>query len=363
MDLKVFIDKLQKAGEFTNLTTNPFVQFGTDTSPFIGHQLMPEQNKVATNNMFKEFGIRTKTMIANHGPRYSPPVKKGGFYTSSFTVELGDSDIAFELTTEDLDALIQNFDVNDEQSAIRFLDLVNKMGNLPFIVSDELMIWQAIVSASVVRQGDDYSETVALSNPSGHRTNAGGAWSDDTYDPFDDIYAKVDLLRGKGYEPTAIYAGSTVISLLAGNANVRKRTGNVVLTDAGQLSSVSRRASLDAINGLLSDDGIAAITAYNKTYETQTSTGFFLPRNVMVFVCNTGRDVTVTGEDGTTLDLANTLGYLAIGRAPGQNTPGRNIVVNAITNTVLPRVELEAKESSFPVVTEPEAIGVIGAIA
>ena len=82
----------------------------------------------------------------------------------------------------------------------------------------------------------------------------------------------------------------------------------------------------------------------------------------MVFVCTTGRNEELSGplsDSQSPLIVPDTLGYMAIGTAAGQDSPGRVLELEAITNKKPPRIEMEGWQTSAPVITEPEAIGVI----
>jgi hypothetical protein len=81
----------------------------------------------------------------------------------------------------------------------------------------------------------------------------------------------------------------------------------------------------------------------------------------MVMIATTGRDESLDLGDTQQL-LTDTLGYTAVGRATGQGSPGRVVRMEAFENKP-PRIEGEAWQTSLPVVTEPEAIVVIGSIS
>jgi hypothetical protein len=87
----------------------------------------------------------------------------------------------------------------------------------------------------------------------------------------------------------------------------------------------------------------------------------------MVLVATTGRDESIDLGDfdpsvASPELVADTIGYVGVGRAAGQSAPGRHVVVNAYENKP-PRIEGEAWQTSFPVITEPEAIYIIKSIA
>ena len=209
-------------------------------------------------------------------------------------------------------------------AAATLLNWLDRTVNLALIEKNEKQRWEAIVSASVVRSGDNgYTETVSYSNPANHRAAAGGTWSNDSYDPFADILAQADLLESKGYTVGRIITSRTVLSILAGNDKVKARTGVATINASGQITATAGRATRDAINGALERDGLPAIETYDLQYRTQTGTGYFLSRSAFVLIATTGQDESIDLGDTNSLMVENTLGYTAIGRATGQAAPGR----------------------------------------
>lgn len=363
MDIAALVNQLMSDGSVATLATNRAAQFGITPRQYLGASLLPEQP--VDENAFREDTIRYRSIIANDGTRYSPSQKKGGDIVGSFLVELGNSDIAREFTGRDYDALIKVLGTRTSMEAAASLtNWLEVAVNIPLVELNELQRWQAIVSASVTRSGDNgYTESVAYSNPSNHRAAAGGTWSSDAYDPFEDIVAMADLIASKGYTVSRIITSRTVLAILANNANVKTRVGLAVVNASGQITSVAGRATRDAINGAMERDGLPMIETYDLQYRTSTGTGYFLPRNVFVMVAETGRDATLDqGDTATALTMTNTLGYTAIGRAVGQPNAGRVVRMEAFQNKP-PRIEAEGWQTSLPVITEPEAIAVINSIA
>jgi hypothetical protein len=171
----------------------------------------------------------------------------------------------------------------------------------------------------------------------------------------------VDLLKGKGYEVSRIITSTPVVSILSSNANIKTRVGVAVVNASGQITSAAGRATLDAINGAFARDGLPPVETYDLRYRTSNSTSYFLDRASMVFACTTGRDDIIDlGDDERT--IMDTLGYTAIGTPAGQPNPGRVIRMEHFSNKP-PRIEAEGWQASLPVITEPEAIGVINTIA
>lgn len=361
-DFRSLVTSLMDDGTVRTLALNPAAQFGIMPRRYLGAELLPE--RTVEENAYREDAIRFRTVIANDGTRYSPAQKKGANIVGSMLVELGNSDIANEFTSRDLDALIAMLNRNLSLDAAAVLtNWLEKTVNLPLVEKNELQRWQAIVNASVVRLGDNaYTETVTYSNPSGHRAAAGGTWSSDSYDPFDDILAMADLLEGKGYTIGRIITGRTVLSILAGNDKVKTRTGVATINTSGQITATAGRASRDAINGALERDGLPPIETYDLQYRTQTGSGYFLDRAAFVLVATSGRDETIDLADTDRLTMNDTLGYTAIGRAAGQAAPGRVVRMESFDNKP-PRIEAEGWQTSLPVITEPEAVAVITGIS
>lgn len=362
MDFAALVTQLMTDGTVPTLALNTSAQFGIAPRAYLGATLLPE--RTVFENAYREEAIRYRTIIANDGTRYSPAQKKGAEIVGSMLVELGNSDIAREFTARDLDALIRILGRSlDEEAAITLTNWLDRTVNLALVEKNELQRWQAIVNASVVRQGDNgYTETVSYPNPANHRVAAGGTWSNDSYDPFADILTQADLLASKGYTVNRIIAPRPVVSILAGNDKVKARTGLPIVNVGGTISVSQSRATQAAISDALSRDGLPPIETYDLQYRTQTGTGYFLSRSAFVMVATTGRDETIDRGDTEDLTLTETIGYVGVGRAAGQGDPGRVVRMEAKTNKP-PRIEAEGWQTSLPVITEPEAIAVITGIS
>lgn len=360
-DLATLITRMRGEGYFARAAENRQAQFGTPNRRLLGAELLPEMP--VQTNVFRDQAIRFRSVIANAGPRYGAAQKKGNALLGTFLVELGNSDISWELTAEHYDALNalmnQNLDMDAMMAA---LDLFDRMVLEPLRVHNEKNRWDAIVSSQVLLRGDnDLLETVQLYNPSGHRSNAGGQWSDDDYDPFDDIGAKVDLLTSKGFgRISRIITARPVYTIMANNAKVKARVGGAVLTANGTLMGLGGRASLDAINNAFDKDDLPPMELYDLTYNTEEGTGYYLDRASMVFIGASDEQIVVDLGDGSRI-LENVLGYTAVGKPAGKNTPGPKTYVQHFEDKP-PRVVMEGWQTSFPVVRQPEAIGVIAAI-
>jgi len=360
-DIATTLQELQSQGHFVNISRNPLAQFGQPDRHYLGATLLPEQD--VFENAYREEAVRYRTIIANDGTRYSPVQKKGGELIGEFLVELGNSDIGREFTAREYEALLRLIASSNDMTAMeRLLGWADTVLNKALVEKNELQIWQAIVSAVVQRRGDNgYTEDVLYSNPAGHRINATGAWSNPAFDPFTDIMAQYQLLASKGYTVNRIFAGLPVITIMANNAKVQARVGLPIANLAGTITVAQQMATIAAINMALNANSLPPIEQYDLQYRTSTGSGYFLARNVFVMVATTGQDANIDLGDQQRL-LRNVLGYEAVGKPTGQPAPGRVLQVNAFTNKP-PRIEGEAWQTSLPVITEPEAIAVIGGIA
>ena len=361
MDLATLIARLLADGSIPRLSANVAAQFGSGRRRLLGAEIMPE--RLVPENSYKEESIRYRTVIANDGTRYSPTQLKKGELIGSFLVTLAESDIARELTGAEYDALLRFLQSNQSMDAmasiLRWLDTTV---NQALIENIERQRWEAIVDASVALRGDnEYADTVAYSNPTGHRVNAGAQWSDDANDPFDDIFAQADFLATKGFSVGRMVTSRAVVSILAGNEKVKQRVGPVAVTSGGQLAGVGGRATLAAINGVLSADGLPLIETYDLQYRTSTGTARFLKADAFVMVAETGRDENLDLGDTEIEIVPDTLGYAAVGRPAGQSAPGRFIRMERKEDKP-PRLEAEGWQTALPVITEPEALAVIKAI-
>lgn len=362
MDLGNIIKQMNADGAFNSISSNPFAQFGTNVRRYVGAEILPE--RLVLENAYREDLVRYRTVIANDAPRYSPAQRKGGAdFAGQFLVELGTQDILVEFTGREYDQIVQMSLKGDGMDVASYIaQLVDLKVNRALIEKTELQRWQALVDAEVVRTGQNgYTETVSYEDPSGHRAAAGGDWSDDNYDPMDDILSMHQLLASKGYVTSRILTSTSVVSTLAKNSKISARTGTLQVV-GGSLVAAGGFATLNSINQMLQSNGIPVIETYDVTYRDEAGTlARFMPETGMLFVAQGGQDpVSFTFEDETRV-VSNPLGYTAVGRASGQSEAGRVINVEQFNNKP-PRVVAEGYQESLPVITEPEAIAVINEI-
>jgi hypothetical protein len=361
MGVTELVERMKRENSFSRVVNNPRSMFGTRTKRYLGAELLPEVKK--RQNKYRETG---RTIVAKSGTRYSPVQIQGGNIVGSFDVELGHSDTGSMFTGEEYDALLDmlaDAGVGEESpEAVRtMLDWSDTTLNLPLVEFNEKQRWEAIVDSVVPIRGDDnYTEDVELLNPTGHRVAAGDLWSDDTYDPYDDIMAGIDFMHGKGYEISRIISGRPVLSKLSNNAKIQARVGRLSVM-SGVVTGLPARVEIERLNQYWSQDGIPPAEEYNLQYYTNTGSEYFLKRDVFVMVATTGRDVELDFGDSEPIPLRDTLGYTGIGRPQGISAPGRHIVVKSVDEKPI-SVQGQSWQCSFPVITEPEAIYIITGI-
>lgn len=370
-DLASLVQQMNIAGAFTRIVNNPMSQLGPPNRRYIGAELLPE--KQVPDNLYSEQAIQYRTVIANDAGRYSPVQIKSGMISGSMLVQLGDIDTGSEMTAADYDAVINLMRQAEGRQgvpgggvAVPTMQAMTNMSNWaemtlnqPMVVKQEKQRWQAIVSAQVTRTGDNgMQETVSFPNPAGHRVNAAGTWSNNSFDPYTDIIAGAEFLAAKGYTVSRIITSTTVRSKLSQNTNIVSRIGRLGIVSGAVAVEPRGRATLQEINQYISADGLPPIELYDLQYRTQNGSAFFLPRNVFVMIATTGRDQSIDRADLEPLPIQNTIGYQAVGRPAGQSEPGKKIFVQPFEDKP-PRIAGQAWATTFPVLLEPESIFVI----
>lgn len=374
-DLASLVQQMNIAGAFTRIVNNPMSQLGPPTRRYLGAELLPE--KMVPENLYSEQAIQYRTVIANDAGRYSPVQLKSGMITGSMLVQLGEIDTGSEMTAADYDAVITLLRQTEGQQGIagggvnvptmQAMSMMTNWSemtlNQPLVVKQEKQRWEAIYNATCTRTGDNgYQEVVTFPNPTGHRVNAAGTWSDNTYDPYADIMAGAEFLAAKGYTVGRIITSTTVRSKLSLNAKMVARIGRLGVVGGSVVVEPRGRATLNDINDYIAGDGLPKIELYDLQYRTQTGSAFFLPRTVFIMIATTGRDTSIDRADLEPMPIQNTIGYQAVGRPAGQAAPGKKVLVTPKENKP-PRLEGEAWGTTFPVIQEPEAIFVIKSIS
>jgi hypothetical protein len=363
MDIPGLIEDMIRRRAFNRVANNPLTQFGSNRRRYLGATIMPERN--VDQNEFTEDAIRYRTVVANDATRYSPVQLKAGMLYGSVSVRLGEVDTGSEITARLYDTLLKVLSQNGSRPTMEgvkaVLNWAENTLNLPIREKMEVQRWQCLVDALVPQRGDDgFSRNFAYSNPTGHRVGAAAAWSNDANDPYDDIMAMFEFLVGKGQTVIRIIASTPVVSKLTNNAKIQQRVGRFKITD-GTVTGIPGRASLQRINDMFSEDDLPPIEKYDLQYRTQTGSGYFLKRDVMVFICASGVDAELDKGDANPVVVPNVLGYQAIGVAAGQSTSGIPTFVE-FKDGKPPSVRGQIWATTLPVLQDVEAVGVITGI-
>ncbi len=374
MDLMSFVAQLERDRVFEVLVNNPQAQLGTTEQPYVGASIMPERQ--VPENMYRESSVRYMTTIAGWGTRYSPVQRRDvGELYASFAVELGEQDIGADFTSRDYDALIEMLNsisgtaaTNNPQmlaaanAVFNWADVRLMRGILDLNERDR---WSCMIAAQVVGYASNGTTfTINYANPANHRAAAGGVWSNNSYDPMTDIFAMADVLISKGYTPSRILTSTPVIRKLQGNTKIKEAAGLPfgAIVPSGAAVIGPRLVDLDNLNGFFQRNGLPAIEPYDRRYRDGTGLHRFIGDNNFVMLSTTGRDESVIPITGGVINLPNTTGYYAIGRAAGQSSPGRVLRVTPFYDKP-PRLEGQCWQTGLPVFTEPESITVITGIS
>jgi len=361
--LGTFLEQLIEQGRVDAVMTNEFAQFGIEPRQYIGAQIMPEQ--LQEDNEYRETEVYYRTVIASSSSRYSPAqVREGGVIGGEMLVELGESDISKTLTGKRYDDMVEYLNQSADLASEEMLNWVNSMLNMALVEFNEKQRWECLINAAVDIVINGSERTVSYPDPAGHRVAAAGDWTSDTYDPMDDVFSMQQFLRAKGYVIEGIYTSHEVMTTLRQNPNVAKRSGNVMSLNTTDSEIYVQNIQNSDVQNVFDQNNLPTPQEYNLNYYTEDGTPKrFLPKDAMVFVCRTGNEteVRLSADPDQRRMLRDTVGYTGIGTPAGQPTPGRAFDLQAQSDKP-PRIEGDAWQTSLPVLTNPEAIGVINDI-
>jgi hypothetical protein len=371
-DLLTIAQKFMDDGRFSKILRNPMAQFGDPNSrrEFMGAKLLPEEQK--PTNMYEEAGVQFLSVIAQDSNALTPPKLQSSTLFGSTTVKFGHHDIKVELNGQELEALMQLMAMNQEGLAEqRLLSWVDSSVSLSLKIKQEKQRWQAVVDAQVPRLlGDGSTETVVYNAPNTHRFHAADDWSDNTFDPFDDIAKAWQILWDLGYEVAYNITSSPVAGILGKNAKVRANAGYLNVDSSGSVVPVaSRNFGTAVVNEVIARSStpsqpLPAIQTYDLNYvNPDGSRQYFLPRNCFVVIGRTGDRRPILANDEL-FYLDDTLGYYGIGRVTGYDEFGP-IFKGKVKDEKPRSISAEGYVTGFPVIFSKnmEAIVVIRNIA
>lgn len=367
--------ELKADGFFDRMMLNSLSQLGSVSMlnagrELMGAKLLPDEMK--RRNEYKEQAVRYRTVVATDGTPYTPAQLVKGAMVGSLIVELGHHDVKVEMDASQIEALEDLIQMEAESrgeasaellAQQQLLNWVDTSVNLSLQFKKELQRWQAIVEAQVSRVfPGGTTETVSFPNPTGSRFDAGGAWSDNTYDPFEDIIAGCNRLWELGFNIAHFITSTPVVSKMALNEKIRTRAGYLSTSGGAILPVGIAGYGLAEVNSAIrrsssGNNTLPDIMTYDLQYPTQTGTSYFLPRNCFVIIGATGENRQLL-VDERIFPLYNTLGYYAIGRVEGYKKSGPIIHVDTYDKKPVSIVG-EGYLTGFPVITNPEAVVVI----
>lgn len=398
MTLQKLLELLRDSGDYDRLRLDLMAQFGTESAPYLGAQILPEQ--IRDSNAYTEQQIRYMTILANAGSSYSPAqLNTGGRIYGEFKVNFGNTNQADQLTANEYDRLMRLIMLADDggndnatlQAMAAVMSFLSRNILEPMLMLNELYRWQAIIDCQVKRRGSNgYAENVLYPNPAGHRVTVPGGtvanpagWNetDGSYDPYQDFFTAQRFLAAKGYVISQVISDFTAAHVFMRNSNVINRLGGATIVNAGGgVSRIVSSVNLAMVNAELQANLLPTWQIYDRTYNyrsidttnvNQIAVDRYLERSPggvkthpVVLVCRTGRSVDLIDfgdrsslpSGGVTLD--DTLGYFGIGTVAGQPSPGRHFW-DEVQLKHPGGLYSEVIQEGLPVITEPEAIYVI----
>lgn len=347
-------------GTIARVIRDPLAQFGTDSARRLGASFMPERPQDA--NDYTEERVSYRTMVANHGTRYSKPQYKQGAIIGTVKVSLFESDIAADLKGKELQAVKNQLGRNQSAQAIAAVTrFVDRLITRALVDINEVNIWEAVVEGVAHLRGNNgYSEDVQYPNAPGHRVTAGGDWTDPDYDPMLDMQAGFNLYASKGLRPARAFAGTPLINTLLSHPLMMARGITVANTSAAALD-------LDGLNTILQRNQLPAIERYDEVYRREdTGAQPFLKRDAFVMLAATDQTETVDGGDAganaaDAEEVTNTIGYVGMGIPDNREENGRAFTLDYDEHKG-GGIEATGWQTSAPVITEPESVFAITGI-
>ncbi len=405
-NLATVVQSLREQGVPETVARNNIAQFGDEKRFYMGATLFPEVNK--DQNSYREEQMRFRTVIAPDSTRYSSAQRRGADLFASFLVELGNSNIAADITAADYEALMRMSQANlTMEATVRITNWVDIRINRALIENNERMRWEFLVNGRVTRVGDNnYEEIIDYGVPLNQRINFASAiptflnssgapvgidtrpdlggggtagsptyngmslpasaargWADQSVDIFDQINWAAQIMIDNGYTPGRLITSSNVISNMTRNNTIKQR-GGLAVVRGGQLMQGTSRATKETINAILTDDGLPAFETYDLMYRTNLGTRRFFPQGYVLMIADTERDMGLDFPDVYNqigqynmfdgVKFGNLLGYTAIGVPTGEIKPGRKILMKTIEE-LPPAINAQGWQTSLVVPQEMQA--------
>lgn len=367
-DLATVIENLRSENQYNEAANLPEVQFvGPRNQRYLGAEILPEQ--LRDSNQYDEEDFALLDLIAADVDAYSPPPFMGQFArATSFNVRMGDSGLALQMPTATYSAIVRmlNNTASMDRVAAQVLNF-NGVILSAMLSHNERQRWRAIVDGQVVRTVNQTEEVIEYPESPGQRRAMVEVWSDNTYDPMQDLFALNTRARSLGFSGVArIVASSDVRDILLNNAHVQRRIGQVNVVGDQEYVEYADSSRLD---GYMRANGLPVIESYDEIWRSQSGSGRYLATGTLVAIYNTGRtiediiELADIDENYVPTSQGAGLGYTGIGTPAGHEFegPGRwqNLVYEGGSR---PHVMGEGVQKGLPVLVDASGFQVISSI-
>lgn len=364
-DLGSLIAYLLGKREFQALANNLLAQWGPQGRPLLGPNYLPPRFVEKNEDTLAD--VRLRSVAAADGTRYSPAQKvDAGEMFASIKYRLGHSDILREITGPDYDGLVRWLNSNlSMQAAAQLLGLFDSMIVQSLAEHDELKVWEAIQFNTLTRRGDngyfEYENGPAMGS---HFVTITDAWSNAANDPWEDIFAAVEVLVNLGFDRGGIRFITTnkVLNMVRRNPNSATRAGKSVLTTngAGQVraTTLTGTVTMTDLSGIFEAEGLQAPVQYDRRIQTRTGEKRAYAEGHMTLIASTGLSEEVRFNQTNIEDVRlvnDVLGFNGIGTPNGTSTPQRRTAVRSFTDEKAARIEAEGWQATGPVILMPQA--------
>jgi|GEM_PF-7070243 len=361
-NLGTLIEKLEDDREFITTLRHPLAQFGSSNRQLLGATLLPDRNRELYENSFDDEDFEIRAIAGRDTTRYSPVDNQTKIKHRRVHIELGEMDSGSSLHASHIDALNRTLARQGQEAGTDMLvSMVDDLANGGLNDKKEIQRWEALVFAKIrIQLRDKQAQDIQLLDPTGHRFDAGGLWSDNAYNPFLDLFEMYRRAEEAGHPLRAAYCRGRIWALLQRNATVASKLGVLQVNNASQLQSRESINSRSQIQLYLQSEGYPPLTVYNLDYHTPTGTGYFLRDDVIVGVGSTPKQYELTNlpEGSEDRILYNRLGFFEIGTCAGQDSVGPVVDVSYHKKKPV-GIEVEAYLTGVTNVQEDEAVFVI----
>lgn len=365
-DLLGLISYLLEQREFQRIANNLLMQWGPENRPLLGPEFLPPRFLEENEGTISK--VRIRSVAAKDKSRYSPAPKVGRTQMfGKIRYRLGDSALLEEFTGADYDGLVRWLDRNlPMEAAARLLGLFRDALVKSLVEHDELKIWESIQTNAVTLRGDNgYFSYEEGPNLSAHFVDVSAEpWTEEDVDPWDHIFNAVNTLVDLGFDKGGIRLVYTnkVANALRRNPNTATRAGkSVIITNgSGQVTASRLRTMVSNtdLTGLFEGEGLQAPREYDRRIGTETGELRAYAEGHMSLIASTGmsEEVRFNQDDPSDVQVVeDVLGFLGVGKPPGQQTPMRETFVRAYTQQTDKRIEAEGAQTTGPVILFPQA--------